>query len=70
VAINWGFALDSYNPSSGSLADTRIQKMTANIFDKFIEGSQTGFSLSSTPGSQGVIATDPTPSGGAAGRIQ
>lgn len=58
--INWGFALDSYNPSGGSLADTRIQKMTANIFDKFIEGSQSGFTLSSSPSSQGVIAGSAT----------
>ena len=54
--INWGFALDSYNPQGNNLVDTRIQRMTANLFDKFIEGSQTGFSLGATPASQSVIA--------------
>jgi hypothetical protein len=54
--INWGFALDAYNPQGLNLVDTRIQRMTANILDKFIEGSQTGFSLAATPGSQSVIS--------------
>jgi hypothetical protein len=54
--INWGFALDAYNPQGLTLVDTRIQKMTANLLDKFIEGSQTGFSLAATPGSQSVIS--------------
>jgi hypothetical protein len=54
--INWGFALDAYNPQGLNLVDTRVQRMTANILDKFIEGSQTGFSLAATPGSQSVIS--------------
>jgi hypothetical protein len=54
--INWGFALDSYNPQGNNLVDARIQRMTANLFDKFIEGTQTGFSLGAAPVSQSVIA--------------
>ena len=54
--INWGFALDAWNPGGGNIVDTRIQRMTLNILNKFIEGTQTGFTLAATPAGQSVNA--------------
>ena len=69
--INWGFALDTYNPSGTSLADVRIQKMTANILDRFLHGSETGFILGTvpstrtiTPGSTTTLDVTISPTGG------
>lgn len=53
--INWGFALDSYNPGGASLTDARIQKMTANLLDRFVGGGSPDFSVSAAPTTQAVL---------------
>lgn len=52
--INWGFALDAYNPGGPSIADARIQRMTANILDRFIGPGTPDFSLSAMPSTQNI----------------
>ena len=58
--VYWGHAVDDFNLSGPSLADARIQLMTANILDQFISNTPVGFSISASPSSQTVIASGST----------
>lgn len=50
--INWGYGLDSYNPTSTNLSDVRIQQMTANILERFLGLWETNFFLGASPASK------------------
>jgi hypothetical protein len=74
--INWGFALDAFNPGGDSLADARIQRVTANVLDRFVGGGQSDFSLSALPATQSLLpggsasyAITISPSGGFASDV-
>lgn len=69
--INWGFALDAYNPGAASIEDPRIQRMTANILDRFLGTSDNNFLLATvpsartmTPGSSTTFEVRISPTGG------
>jgi chitodextrinase len=50
-SMAWNWALDNYGEPN--LLDTRIQKATANVLDRFVAGAApTGFSLAASPASQ------------------
>jgi hypothetical protein len=53
--MNWGFALDDYNPQGQVLVNARIEKTTQNILAAFSGPVQSAFSLSAGPASQAVI---------------
>ena len=50
-AINWGLALDSY--AGSTLVDARMQRMTANILDRFLNLA-TDFSVTVSPATRTV----------------
>ena len=69
--INWGFALDAYNPGAASIEDARIQRMTANILDRFLGTSDNNFLVATvpsartmTPGSSTTFEVRISPTGG------
>lgn len=50
--INWGYGLDPYNTASTNLSDARIQRMTANILERFLGLWETNFFLGASPASK------------------
>lgn len=58
--INWPYGLDAYNPGGASLADARIQRMTANILERFLGLYETNFFLGVAPLSRTVNPGDVT----------
>lgn len=68
--IFWSWGLDSYG-AGWNIADARLQRMTANILDRFIASGQRDFFLGSSPSSRTVTPGAPatyditiSPSGG------
>ena len=73
--MGWAYALDNFNQNSP--VDSRIQRVTANVLNKFVNaGVSADFALGASPGSQTVTqggsasyAMAITPSGGFAGSV-
>src|SRR5262249_51534696 len=57
--IHWGWGLDSYGGREYAV-DARIQRMTANILDRFVSNQQPDFTLGASPTSQTVVQGNST----------
>lgn len=75
--INWANTLDSFSLSGTNIVDARLQQVTKNVLNRFINGAPLGdFALAASPTSRSVTAGGPasygitiTPSNGFAGSV-